>query len=122
MLTPEHYDGKATMAATSENKVLPQRAFTDKIIYLHGMFRIVGDQMSQMDVRVSKFLYRGIFSKDLMSGICDGYSFLLALEKTRVVDDSNFYHLLHLLRKITRHDLTQCVTLRRRQPGNYRVY
>ena len=107
----------ATMAASGENKVLPQKAYTDRLIYLHGMFRIVGDQMSRMDVRVLKFLYRGIFSKDLMSGICDGYRFLLALEKTTVVDDSNFYHLLHLLRKITRHDLTQYVTLRRRQPG-----
>lgn len=103
--------------AASENKILSQKADTDRIISVHGMFRIVGDQMSQMDVRVLKFLYRGVFSEELMSSIYDGYSFLLALEKTREVDDSNFYHLLHLLRMITRHDLTQYVTLRRRQPG-----
>ena len=84
---------------------------------LHEMFRIVGDQMTPRDVRVLKYLYTGILSEDLRGLVHDGYTFLLALEKMGRVDSSNFKHILHVLRIITRHDLLQFVTLRRRKPG-----
>ena len=81
------------------------------------MFRIVGDQMTPRDVSVLKFLYSGTLCDELRSQINDGFTFLLALEKKKSVDESNFKSILDLLRIITRHDLTQYVTLRKRRTG-----
>ena len=90
----------------------------DENISLHDLFRIIGDQMTTRDIRVLKFLYTGILSDELKDKINDGYTFLLALEKIGKVDESNFKHLLHALRIITRHDLIQYVNLRKRKTGN----
>ncbi len=77
--------------------------------------------MTPRDVRVLKFLYTGILSDELRAQVNDGYSFLLALEKIGRVDESNFKHILHVLRIITRHDLLQYVTLRRRKTGESNI-
>ena len=89
----------------------------DRNLTLHEMFRVVGDQMTQRDIKVLKYLYNGIFPHTISEKVIDGYSFLLALEKMGKLDSSNFRHLLHALRIVTRHDLIQYVTLRRRKTG-----
>ena len=90
----------------------------DENISLHDLFQIIGNQMTTRDIRVLKFLYTGILSDELKDKINDGYTFLLALEKIGKVDESNFKHLLHALRIITRHDLIQYVNLRKRKTGS----
>lgn len=92
---------------------------TDDNISLHELFRIIGDQMTTRDVRILKSLYNGIISNDLKDKITDGRQFLIALEKIGKIDDSNFKHLLHALRIITRRDLIQYVNLRKRKSGKY---
>lgn len=82
---------------------------------LHDMFRVVGDQMTPRDIKVLKFIYNGIMPEDILNKVYDGFSFLLALEKMDRIDETNFKHILDLLRIITRHDLTPYVTLKRRQ-------
>ena len=100
----------ATWSRGNQNK--------DENLSLHELFRIVGDQMTTRDIHLLKYLYNGILSEDLKDKINDGFSFLLALEKIGKVDESNFKHLLHVLRITTRHDLIQYVHLRRRKTGN----
>ncbi|CAG2215020.1 OTF [Mytilus edulis] len=82
---------------------------------LHDMFRTIGDQMTPRDVKVLKFIYSGIMADDILRKVYDGFSFLLALEKMDRIDETNFKHILDLLRIITRHDLTPYVTLKRRK-------
>ena len=93
----------------------------DENISLHDLFQIIGNQMTTRDIRVLKFLYTGILSDELKDKINDGYTFLLALEKIGKVDESNFKHLLHALRIITRHDLIQYVNLRKRKTGSLSI-
>ena len=88
-----------------------------EMLSLHDMFRIIGDQLTPTDVRVLQFLYAGLFPDVIRTKFNDGYTFLLALEKIGQVDSSNFKHILHLLRIVNRHDLTQFVTLKRRTTG-----
>ncbi|KAK3107557.1 hypothetical protein FSP39_017296 [Pinctada imbricata] len=82
---------------------------------LHEMFRIVGEQMTCRDIRTLKYLYKGIMPADVVCRVHEGYDFLLALERMNRVDETNFKYIMELLRIITRHDLLQYVTLRRRQ-------
>ena len=90
---------------------------SNSILSLHDMFRIVGDQLSVDDVRFLKAIYPDVFSEKLSRKIYDGYTFLLAMEKHNQIDESNFHHLLCLLRIITRDDLMPYVTLRKIMPG-----
>ena len=87
------------------------------ILSIHEMFHIVGDQMTGQDVKVLKILYSAVLSRNYLEKIKDGFTFLVALEKIGRLDESNFKHILHLLRIINRHDLTPYLTLRRRQTG-----
>lgn len=87
------------------------------VLSLHEMFQIVGDQMTTKDVRSLKFLYKRIMPWNIFMNVNDGYTCLLALEKLGRVDETNFKYLLQFLRIITRHDLSQYVTLRRRRTG-----
>ncbi len=103
-----------SIMATSKNP----RKQTDENISLHTLFRIIGDQMTTRDVRVLKSLYNGFLSEELKDKIQDGFTFLLALENIGKIDESNFKHLLHALRIITRRDLMQYVNLRKRKTGN----
>lgn len=100
--------------ASARNKTASE---DDEILTLHEMFKIVGDQMTPRDVRVLKFLHTGFLCDELRSQIRDGFTFLLALEKNKRIDESDFKCILDLLKIITRHDLTQYVTLRKRRPG-----
>ena len=100
--------------ADRENKSTSE---LEENISLHEMFQVIGNQMTARDVRVLKYVYSGIFSPQMRARINDGATFFLALEKIGRCDASNFKHILHLLRIISRHDLTQYVSLRRRYPG-----
>ena len=84
---------------------------------LHRMFDIVGAQLTHRDVRVLSFLFVDVIDEYERGGIRSGRDFLLALERQGRCDETNFRHVLQLLRIITRHDLLPYVTLRRRQAG-----
>ncbi|KAM9752448.1 death effector domain-containing protein isoform 2-T2 [Menidia menidia] len=81
---------------------------------LHRMFDIVGAQLTHRDVRVLSFLFVDVIDEYERGGIRSGRDFLLALERQGRCDETNFRHVLQLLRIITRHDLLPYVTLRRR--------
>ncbi|KAI9540325.1 hypothetical protein NQZ68_041948 [Dissostichus eleginoides] len=82
---------------------------------LHRMFDIVGAQLTHRDVRVLSFLFVDVIDEYERGGIRSGKDFLLALERQGRCDETNFRHVLQLLRIITRHDLLPYVTLRKRQ-------
>ncbi|XP_066281647.1 death effector domain-containing protein-like [Branchiostoma lanceolatum] len=82
---------------------------------LHDMFRIVGDQMTDRDLRVLNFLFTDILGEEQRFRIETGLDFFLALEKLNRCDETNFKQILHLLRIITRHDLNHYVQQRRRK-------
>ncbi|CAB1329748.1 unnamed protein product [Coregonus sp. 'balchen'] len=82
---------------------------------LHRMFDIVGAQLTHRDVRVLSFLFVDVIDEYERGGIRSGQDFLLALERQGRCDETNFRHVLQLLRIITRHDLLPYVTLRKRQ-------
>jgi len=84
---------------------------------LHRMFDIVGAQLTHRDVRVLSFLFVDVIDEYERGGIRSGKDFLLALERQGRCDETNFRHVLQLLRIITRHDLLPYVTLRKRQSG-----
>lgn len=84
---------------------------------LHRMFDIVGTHLTHRDVRVLSFLSVDVIDEYERGGIRDGRDFLLALERQGRCDETNFRHILQLLRIITRHDLLPYVTLRKRQTG-----
>lgn len=84
---------------------------------LHRMFDIVGAQLTHRDVRVLSFLFVDVIDEYERGGIRSGRDFLLALERQGRCDETNFRHVLQLLRIITRHDLLPYVTLRKRQTG-----
>lgn len=86
---------------------------------LHRMFDVVGAQLTHRDVRVLSFLFVDVIDEYERGGIRSGRDFLLALERQGRCDETNFRHILQLLRIITRHDLLPYVTLRKRQPGEY---
>ncbi|XP_035998053.1 death effector domain-containing protein isoform X2 [Fundulus heteroclitus] len=86
---------------------------------LHRMFDIVGAQLTHRDVRVLSFLFVDVIDEYERGGIRSGRDFLLALERQGRCDETNFRHVLQLLRIITRHDLLPYVTLRKRQTGTY---
>ncbi|MBN3306642.1 DEDD protein, partial [Amia calva] len=79
------------------------------------MFDIVGAQLTHRDVRVLSFLFVDVIDEYERGGIRNGRDFFLALERQGRCDETNFRHVLQLLRIITRHDLLPYVTLRRRQ-------
>uniref|UniRef100_A0A8C6WV98 Death effector domain-containing protein n=1 Tax=Neogobius melanostomus TaxID=47308 RepID=A0A8C6WV98_9GOBI len=89
---------------------------------LHHMFDIVGSQLTHRDVRVLSFLFVDVIDEYERGGIRCGRDFLLALERQGRCDESNFRHVLQLLRIITRHDLLPYVTLRKRQAGEKQAY
>ncbi|XP_028310016.1 death effector domain-containing protein isoform X2 [Gouania willdenowi] len=82
---------------------------------LHRMFDIVGAQLTHRDVRVLSFLFVDVIDEYERGGIRSGKDFLLALERQGRCDETNFRHVLQLLRIITRHDLLPYVTLKKRQ-------
>ncbi|XP_006625679.3 death effector domain-containing protein [Lepisosteus oculatus] len=82
---------------------------------LHRMFDIVGAQLTHRDVRVLSFLFVDVIDEYERGGIRNGRDFFLALERQGRCDETNFRHVLQLLRIITRHDLLPYVTLRKRQ-------
>nr|XP_057907161.1 death effector domain-containing protein [Doryrhamphus excisus]XP_057907162.1 death effector domain-containing protein [Doryrhamphus excisus] len=82
---------------------------------LHRMFDIVGAQLTHRDVRVLSFLFVDVIDEYERGGIRSGRDFLLALERQGRCDETNFQHVLQLLRIITRHDLLPYVTLKKRQ-------
>ncbi|XP_033757876.1 death effector domain-containing protein-like [Pecten maximus] len=82
---------------------------------LHEMFHIVGDQMTERDIKLLKFFCVGLISEEMTSKVHDGFSFLLCMEKMNLVSESNFMNVLDLLRIINRHDLSQFVHLRCRK-------
>lgn len=86
---------------------------------LHRMFDIVGAQLTHRDVRVLSFLFVDVIDEYERGGIRSGRDFLLALERQGRCDETNFRHVLQLLRIITRHDLLPYVTLKKRQTGEY---
>ncbi|XP_064651014.1 death effector domain-containing protein-like [Lineus longissimus] len=82
---------------------------------LHHIFRIVGDQLSPSDLNYLKMCMSPIIDEEARRNIKDGFTFFLTLEKAGFCDESNFKHILQLLRVITRHDLMQFATLRSRK-------
>lgn len=86
---------------------------------LHRMFDIIGAQLTHRDVRVLSFLFVDVIDEYERGGIRSGKDFLLALERQGRCDETNFRHVLQLLRIITRHDLLPYVTLKKRQTGEY---
>ena len=90
----------------------------NELLSLQEVFTVIGDQLTPKDVRLLKFLYGTLFSEDLSAHVVDGQSFLLAMESIGRIDESNFKHLHHLLKVISRHDLLQFLTLRKRKTGN----
>ncbi|CAF89497.1 unnamed protein product, partial [Tetraodon nigroviridis] len=82
---------------------------------LHQMFTIVGAHLTHRDIRVLSFLFVDVIDEYERGGIRSGKDFLLALERQGRCDETNFRHILQLLRIITRHDLLPYVTLRKRQ-------
>uniref|UniRef100_A0A3Q2P492 Death effector domain-containing protein n=1 Tax=Fundulus heteroclitus TaxID=8078 RepID=A0A3Q2P492_FUNHE len=78
---------------------------------LHRMFDIVGAQLTHRDVRVLSFLFVDVIDEYERGGIRSGRDFLLALERQGRCDETNFRHVLQLLRIITRHDLLALCTL-----------
>ncbi|XP_076841477.1 death effector domain-containing protein [Brachyhypopomus gauderio] len=95
----------------------PEEAVDDAygLYSLHRMFDIVGAQLTHRDVRVLSFLFVDVIDEYERGGIRNGRDFLLALERQGRCDETNFRHVLQLLRIITRHDLLPYVTLRKRQ-------
>lgn len=90
---------------------------------LHEMFRIIGDQLTPDDIKALTFIYGGLYhANDFFLQAKDGYSFLLSLERLGRIDESNFKHILELLRILTRQDLVQHLTLRRRKTGMKHYY
>lgn len=89
---------------------------------LHRMFDIVGAQLTHRDVRVLSFLFVDVIDEYERGGIRSGRDFLLALERQGRCDETNFRHVLQLLRIITRHDLLPYVTLRKRQTGEEKIF
>lgn len=88
---------------------------------LHRMFDIIGAQLTHRDVRVLSFLFVDVIDEYERGGIRSGKDFLLALERQGRCDETNFRHVLQLLRIITRHDLLPYVTLRKRHTGELNV-
>lgn len=97
----------------------PEEAVDDShgLYSLHRMFDIVGAHLTHRDVRVLSFLFVDVIDEYERGGIRSGRDFLLALERQGRCDETNFRHILQLLRIITRHDLLPYVTLRKRQAG-----
>lgn len=91
----------------------------ENIMTLHEMFRVVGNQMTDADFHVLKILNGLSLSRyqTNLSKSKNAYEFMLSLEKLALVDETNFIHILELIRIATRHDLNPFVTLRRRQTG-----
>ncbi|XP_066515505.1 death effector domain-containing protein [Hoplias malabaricus] len=95
----------------------PEEAVDDAygLYSLHRMFDIVGAHLTHRDVRVLSFLFVDVIDEYERGGIRSGKDFLLALERQGRCDETNFRHVLQLLRIITRHDLLPYVSLRKRQ-------
>ncbi|KAK1801457.1 hypothetical protein P4O66_022718, partial [Electrophorus voltai] len=103
--------------ASGRSEPWPEEAVDDAygLYSLHRMFDIVGAQLTHRDVRVLSFLFVDVIDEYERGGIRNGRDFLLALERQGRCDETNFRHVLQLLRIITRHDLLPYVTLRKRQ-------
>ncbi|XP_074657121.1 death effector domain-containing protein-like [Tubulanus polymorphus] len=75
---------------------------------LRDVFKIIGDQLglSAKDFDVLRQLAFTFLPQDLHDGeIADGFTFLLALQKAGRCDDSNFFHIIRLLKSLKRPDL-----------------
>ncbi|KAK3566196.1 hypothetical protein QTP86_028904 [Hemibagrus guttatus] len=116
---PSTSQGVSQSAASSSRShhTWPEEAVYDAygLYSLHRMFDIVGTHLTHRDVRVLSFLSVDVIDEYERGGIRDGRDFLLALERQGRCDETNFRHILQLLRIITRHDLLPYVTLRKRQ-------
>ncbi|KAM9474784.1 death effector domain-containing protein isoform 2-T2 [Clarias gariepinus] len=112
---PSHV--QATSSSSRSLHTWPEEAVDDAygLYSLHRMFDIVGTHLTRRDVRVLSFLFVDVIDEYERGGIRDGRDFLLALERQGRCDETNFRHLMQLLRIITRHDLLPYVTLRKRQ-------
>lgn len=85
---------------------------------LHQMFKIVGDQITETDLRTLKLLTYSIVRDDIVLRAKDGFTFLLALEKIGKVDQTNFHFLAEIINQHTdRHDLLHFLSLKRRKTG-----
>ncbi|MBN3279832.1 DEDD2 protein, partial [Polyodon spathula] len=88
---------------------------------LHEIFEVVGSHLTDSDLDVLSFLLDEASTGE--RGFCaagvhkpkDGVELLLELERRGVCDESNFNHLLQLLRILTRHDLMPFVTQKKRR-------
>ncbi|ELT99737.1 hypothetical protein CAPTEDRAFT_161793, partial [Capitella teleta] len=78
---------------------------------LHDLFRIIGDQLTLSDLRTLTTLYKPFLGEDFSRRVRDGFSFLLALEKSSLVDETNLSEVLRVLKCTTRHDLLHLVSL-----------
>uniref|UniRef100_A0A3B1IUH2 Death effector domain-containing protein n=1 Tax=Astyanax mexicanus TaxID=7994 RepID=A0A3B1IUH2_ASTMX len=109
--------GLKDIAASGRSEPWPEEAVDDAygLYSLHRMFDIVGAHLTHRDVRVLSFLFVDVIDEYERGGIRSGKDFLLALERQGRCDETNFRHVLQLLRIITRHDLLPYVTLRKRQ-------
>ncbi|KAF5889073.1 death effector domain-containing protein-like, partial [Clarias magur] len=112
---PSHV--QASSSSSRSLHTWPEEAVDDAygLYSLHRMFDIVGTHLTHRDVRVLSFLFVDVIDEYERGGIRNGRDFLLALERQGRCDETNFRHLLQLLRIITRHDLLPYVTLRKRQ-------
>ncbi|XP_047655881.1 death effector domain-containing protein [Tachysurus fulvidraco] len=108
---------QSTSSSSSSQHTWPEEAVYDAygLYSLHRMFDIVGTHLTHRDVRVLSFLSVDVIDEYERGGIQDGREFLLALERQGRCDETNFRHILQLLRIITRHDLLPYITLRKRQ-------
>ncbi|KAK1151809.1 DNA-binding death effector domain-containing protein 2-like [Acipenser oxyrinchus oxyrinchus] len=83
---------------------------------LHEIFEVVGSHLTDTDLEVLSFLLDETYPAT--AGVHkpkDGVELLLELERRGVCDESNFNHLLQLLRILTRHDLMPFVTQKKRR-------
>lgn len=123
-MTTGRSSGAASSVVQGDQRVEPwpeEAADNSHGLYsLHQMFDIVGAQLTHRDVRVLSFLFVDVIDEYERGGIRSGRDFLLALERQGRCDETNFRHVLQLLRIITRHDLLAYVTLRKRQAGESR--
>ncbi|KAI1890839.1 hypothetical protein AGOR_G00157740 [Albula goreensis] len=116
-LAPSSCSSSSRRRLTGRLEPWPEEAVDDAygLYSLHRMFDIVGAQLTHRDVRVLSFLFVDVIDEYERGGIRSGQDFLLALERQGRCDETNFRHVLQLLRIITRHDLLPYVTLRKRQ-------
>ena len=86
---------------------------------LHDVFHNVGDQLNVREVSILKQLYscKNLMPPELVKLINNGYDLFIALEKMQRIDPTNFRNVLSVLRALSRQDLMQFVSLKRKKTG-----